>query len=152
MRSLLAAAAFAALAFGSTSAFAGTCPVGKTGVDVTKPGPMAPAKVTDTVISSVDLKDYSIPGRQLRLRRLVVQPGGIVPWHSHEKRPANIYIVSGEVTEYRSTCAVPIVHKTGQVVAESGATSHWWKNNSKTAAVLLSADILPPEEAPAASM
>ena len=30
---------------------------------------------------------------------LVVQPGGIVPWHSHADRPALIYVVSGEIVE-----------------------------------------------------
>ena len=79
------------------------------------------------------------------LRQLVVQPGGVVPWHSHEKRPANIYIISGSITEYRSTCAVPIEHGEGDVASEFGPLAHWWKNNTNKPTVLLSADILPPE-------
>ena len=145
-------AAAAALAFAGP-AFAADCPAGKVGVDVTKPGPMAPTQVTDTVISSIDLgQGYNIPGRLLRMRKLVIQPGGVVPWHSHGERPANIYVVSGQITEYRSTCAVPILHKTGDVTAESGNLSHWWKNNSKHVTVLLSADILPPQGKPDSSM
>ena len=141
------------LTFGSANAFAADCPVGKVGVDVTKPGPMAPLKVTDTVIASIDLgAGYNIPGRLMRMRKLVVQPGGVVPWHSHGDRPANIYVVSGQITEYRSTCAVPILHPAGDVTAESGNLSHWWKNNSKRVAVLLSADILPPQGKPDSSM
>ena len=77
-----------------------------------------------------------------RLRQLVVQPGGTVAWHSHEERPAIIYIVSGTITEYASTCTVPIVHKAGDVARETHTTKHWWKNSSKKPAVLLSADIL----------
>ena len=52
--------------------------------------------------------EIGVAGRDLRLRRLVVQPGGIVPFHSHAGRPALIITVSGDITEYRSTCAVPI--------------------------------------------
>lgn len=130
--------------FGAAAASAGECPAGQTGTDVTKPGATAPAGVTDTVISSVDLKAYGSAGHQLRMRRLVVQPGGVVPWHSHAERPANILVVSGSITEYRSTCAVPITHKAGEVTAESGNLSHWWKNNTNKPVELISADVLPP--------
>lgn len=153
---LRAAAAAALLAttslIGAGAAFAGECPAGKVGVDVTKPGPMAPVGVTDNVIASIDLKAYGFEGRSLRMRRLVVQPGGIVPWHSHGERPANILVVKGAITEYRSTCAIPILHKAGDVTAESGALSHWWKNNTKRPAVLISADILPPAMAANSTM
>lgn len=135
----------AALAIGSQGAVsAAECPAGKMGVDVTKPGPMKPSGVTDDVIGSIDLKAYGSPNHLLRMRRLVVQPGGIVPWHSHGERPANILVVSGAITEYRSTCAAPIEHKTGDVAVESGSLAHWWKNNTNKPAVLISGDILPP--------
>lgn len=143
MKALISAAAIsiAALAF-SAPAFAGECPADKVGVDVTKPGPMEPSKVTDTVIASIDLsKGYNIAGKDLRMRKLVIQPGGVVPWHAHNDRPANIYVISGSVVEHRSSCAVPIVHKAGEVVAESGNLSHWWKNETNKPAVLISADV-----------
>nr|MBA3812485.1 cupin domain-containing protein [Caulobacteraceae bacterium] len=76
-----------------------------------------------------------------RLRRLVVQPGGVVPWHSHADRPALIMTVSGAITEYRSTCAVGIEHPAGDVAKESGGISHWWKNNGSVPAELIAADI-----------
>jgi quercetin dioxygenase-like cupin family protein len=144
---VLAAAATLALSLGSV-ANAGECPADKVGANATPPGPSMPANVTDNVIASIDLGNgYNIPGRALRMRRLEIKPGGVVPWHSHDARPANIYVVRGSVTEYRSTCAVPIVHRKGEVVAESGATSHWWRNNGWRTAVLISADIPPPEAA-----
>ena len=147
------AAAYALPVMQATS-WAADCPAGKTAVDAMKPGPMTPSDVTDTVISSIDLAPIGpgLEGRKMRLRKLVVQPGGIVPWHSHEKRPANIYIISGSITEYRSTCAVPIEHREGDVTSEFGPLAHWWKNNTKKPAVLLSADILPPEMKPDESM
>lgn len=147
------AGALVASTFLASSAFAGECPADKVGVDVTPPGPMMPSKVTDTVIASIDLgQGYNIPGRAFRMRRLVIEPGGVVPWHAHNDRPANIYVVSGQITEYRSTCAVPVLHRKGEVVAETGATSHWWRNNSGRRTVLISADILPPQGAPEQSM
>ena len=144
-RTLLAAAVFGfAAPFFSTAALAGDCPADKVGVDVMKPGATMPKDVTDTVIATIDLgQGYNVDGRLLRMRKLVVQPGGIVPWHSHADRPANIYIVSGAITEYRSTCAVPIEHPTGDVTAEHGNLSHWWKNNTNAPAVLISSDIVP---------
>ena len=143
--------ALIALSFGAslpaTSAFAGECPADQVAEDGMKPGPMMPKGVTDTVLQSIDLslKGDAWKGSMLRMRKLVVEPGGIVPWHSHEMRPANILIISGSVTEYRSTCKVPIVHKKGDVTAEFGHLSHWWKNNGKVPAVLYSSDILSPE-------
>lgn len=130
----------------STSALAGQCPAGKVVADGKgqKPGATANAKVKDTVIGSIDLTNEApkLAGRKFRLRRLVIQPGGTVAWHSHGDRPAIIYIVSGTIVEYRSTCTVPIVHRAGDVAEEMHTTSHWWKNRSKRNVVLLSADIL----------
>ena len=141
---VVAAASLSMIA--AAPASAGECPAGKTGVNVMAAGPDMPRDVTDTVISSIDLgQGYNIEGRQLRMRRLVIKPGGIVPWHGHATRPANIYVLRGAVTEYRSTCSVPITHNVGEVVAESGETFHWWRNNSGHTAILLSADILPPQ-------
>lgn len=143
----------AVLALLAVPAEAGECPDGKIMADATSPGPMAPKDVTDDVIASIDLtQEYGVPGRLLRMRKLVIQPGGIVPWHSHAERPANIYVIEGEIVEHRSNCAVPIVHKTGEVVAEEGMIFHWWKNEGSKPAVLLSADLLPPQGKPADSM
>jgi quercetin dioxygenase-like cupin family protein len=106
----------------------------------------APAKdVTDTILNSINLagEPAAVKDRQLRLRRLVIQPGGIVPWHEHANRPAIITIIQGEITEYASTCATPIVHKAGESTSETHATAHWWKNTGKQTVVLLSADLFP---------
>jgi quercetin dioxygenase-like cupin family protein len=126
----------------SSPAFAGSCPQGQEQANPLASAPTMPKAVTDDVIGSVDLeKEINVAGRDLRLRRLVVQPGGIVPMHSHAGRPALIITVSGEVVEHRSSCAAPIVHKAGEVAMESGGISHWWQNEGRTPAVLLSADV-----------
>ena len=130
-------------ALGGT-ALSGECPADKMRANATQPVTTPAKDVSDTVLASIDLakEPAKIHDRELRLRKLVIQPGGIVPWHSHGDRPAIIYIVDGEVTEYASNCAVPILHKTGEVARETHLTSHWWKNTGNSTAVLLSADVL----------
>lgn len=130
--------------FVAPAANAGECPANKVTTDGQKPGATAHKDVTDTVIASIDLNEEAphVKDHKFRLRKLVVQPGGVVAWHSHAERPAIIYIVSGSIVEYASTCAVPIVHKAGDVSRETHTTAHWWKNTSKKPTVLLSSDIL----------
>ncbi|HYZ23684.1 MAG TPA: cupin domain-containing protein [Rhodopila sp.] len=152
VRNAVAAAAGLIAIAGLTPAFAGSCPADKV-VPSGHGQAMSnlPAKgVTDTVIASTELakEPVGINDRLFRLRKLVVEPGGVVPWHSHGDRPALIYIVSGEITEYASTCAVPIVHKAGDSTPETHRTSHWWKNTGTEQVVLLSADLFRTKDDP----
>ena len=103
-----------------------------------------PQGVTDTVLATIDLgkEEIGLKNHQLRIRRLVIEPGGVVPWHSHDARPALIMILQGEINEYASNCAGPIVHKAGEVAPETKGTSHWWKNLSGQTVILTSSDIL----------
>lgn len=143
-KALSLAALAATFAFAASAAQAGQCPAGQSGIDTRKPGAQAHKNVTDKVIGSIDLVNEApaLKDHKFRLRRLVVEPGGEVAWHSHAERPAIIYIVSGTILEYASTCRVPIVHKAGDVATETHTTSHWWKNRTSRPVVLLSADIL----------
>jgi quercetin dioxygenase-like cupin family protein len=128
-------------------AFAGSCPAEKLRPDGSGEKMSAtPGKdVSDVVLAQIDLakEPAAVQDRQLRLRRLEIKPGGVVPWHAHGNRPAIIYIIQGEVVEYASTCAVPIVHHAGETSVETHATAHWWKNTGKETVVLLSADLFP---------
>jgi quercetin dioxygenase-like cupin family protein len=134
-------ALFAATAL-ATTALAGECPAGQASANPLTNAPTMPKGVTDNVLASVDLAtEIMVPDRQLRTRRLVVQPGGIVPLHSHVDRPALIYTVSGSIVEHRSSCAVPIVHKAGDIAREADGISHYWINKGKVPAVLLSSDV-----------
>ncbi len=146
-RFLLAAAFMGAACLVGAAAYAGECPADKRVADGKgQPmGPTTPSGVTDVVRANTDLskEPLALQGRQFRLRQLEMQPGGVVPWHSHDNRPAMIYIVSGEVVEYASNCAVPITHKAGDVAPEKNGTSHWWKNTGTTKAVLISVDLFP---------
>lgn len=124
-------------------AFAGTCPADKVTKNGQKAGATAHKGVEEKLLGAVDLGKEKVhaDGRLLRMRRLVIQPGGEVAWHSHEDRPALIYVSEGSITEYSSHCSEPIEHKAGELSIESGGLSHWWKNNSDKPATLLSADV-----------
>jgi quercetin dioxygenase-like cupin family protein len=138
-----------AMSIAATVASAGECPADKKVADGQgqKMSAAAAKDVTDVVRATTDLakEPAAVNGRLFRLRQLDVKPGGIVPWHSHGNRPAMIYIVSGEIVEYASNCAVPIAHKAGDVAPEKNGTSHWWQNTGTTAAVLISVDLFPVE-------
>jgi quercetin dioxygenase-like cupin family protein len=131
--------------FATTEALAAGCPANKVVAEGRgQPKSNAPASgVTDTIIATnaISKPPIGLKDRLFRMRRLVVESGGVVPWHNHSDRPAIIYIISGQITEYANTCAVPIVHVAGEAVAEMAPTSHWWKNTSAEPAVLISADL-----------
>ena len=142
-RAVLIAGIALGATFMASGAFAGECPADQMKADARVNVDLKPVGVTDTVIAMIDVeKEQGIDDRKFRMRKLVIEPGGIVPWHSHGERPAIIYVVEGEIHEYASNCAVPIVHKAGEVVAETKDISHWWKNLGDTTVVLLSADLL----------
>jgi quercetin dioxygenase-like cupin family protein len=142
-RGLCAAGLVTAAALLSAPAQAGQCPADKVSPGVRTTGEKKPKDVTDTVLGQAELaqEKVNLADRRLRLRKLVLQPGGVVPWHSHEDRPAIIYVVSGTIHEFASNCAVPIEHKAGEVSVERNGVQHWWKNTGKSPVVLLSADL-----------
>lgn len=150
MRNAVAAVFAGALSFAAVSALAGECPADQRRPDGSgqKMSANAAKDVTDKVLVTNDLAmdPIALKGRLFRTRELVVQPGGIVPWHDHGNRPAMIYVVSGEIYEYASTCAVPILHKTGSVAAEKAPTQHWWQNTGKAPVKLISVDLFPAEK------
>jgi len=146
-RNLIAASLAGAFSLAGATALAGECPANQRVADGKGQKMMTHGAkgVSDTVRAATDLAKESVAlkDRQFRLRELVIQPGGIVPWHSHDDRPAMIYIVAGEVIEYASNCAVPIVHRAGDVAPEAKGTSHWWENKGKSTVKLISVDLFP---------
>ena len=143
-RGLLLAAVVAGASVAALPAIAGECPADQKKPNAREAVDFKPVGVTDSVIASIDVAKapFNINDRLFRMRKLVIEPGGIVPWHSHADRPAIIYIIDGEIDEYASNCAVTIVHKAGDVVSETPEVSHWWKNRGDKTVVLLSADLL----------
>src|SRR5947209_5161974 len=74
----------------ASAARAGECPAGEMRPEARASGETMPRGVTDSVLGAVPLgkEIKGLDDRELRLRRLTVQPGGVVPWHSHADRPA----------------------------------------------------------------
>jgi quercetin dioxygenase-like cupin family protein len=140
----LAGALAGAVALSAGAALAGSCPADQVRNDARAPVSTPAKGVTDTVLATIDLakEPVKLADHLQRVRKLVIEPGGVVPWHSHTDRPALIYIIEGEIVEYASNCAVPIVHKAGEVRAETQGTSHWWQNHGDKTVTLLSFDIL----------
>jgi quercetin dioxygenase-like cupin family protein len=128
----------------ASSALAGECPADKVGTNPLAGAATAPAGVVDNELAFVDLskENVKLDQRRLRLRHMEIQPGGIVPLHSHADRPALIMVNAGEIYENSSKCLVPILHRQGDIAREFLGTQHWWKNEGKTTVVLTIADIV----------
>jgi quercetin dioxygenase-like cupin family protein len=125
-------------------ALAGTCPADKAGNNALAGAAKAPVGVTEMELAYIDLSKESVnlPQRRLRYRHMEIQPGGIVPLHSHADRPALIMVNQGQIFEYSSQCTVPILHKAGDIARESNGLQHWWKNEGSVVVVLTIADIV----------
>jgi quercetin dioxygenase-like cupin family protein len=127
----------------ASAAAAGQCPADKVKPDVRAKVDDKAVGVSDVTLGSIDLgkEPAHIEGRELRFRKLTIAPGGIVPWHSHDDRPALIFVERGEIVEYASNCEVPITHKAGDIRPEMFGTSHWWKNLGKETVILYVGDV-----------
>ena len=125
-------------------ALAGTCPADKAGNNPLAGAATAPIGVTEMELAYIDLakESVSLPQRRLRYRHMEIQPGGVVPLHSHADRPALIMVNQGQIFEYSSKCTVPILHKAGDIARESNGLQHWWKNEGSVVVVLTIADIV----------
>jgi len=139
---VLASAVIGSIAMAST-AIAGECPADKMKANARAMVDYKPIGVSDVTLGSIDLgkQPAHIDGRELRFRKLTIEPGGIVPWHSHDDRPALIFVQQGEIVEYASNCEVPITHKADEIRPETFGTSHWWKNLGKETVILYVGDV-----------
>ena len=142
-RGLALAGIIAASLAAASTAFAGECPADKMKPNVRTMVDYKPVGVTDVTLGAINLEKQpaNIRDRELRFRKLTIEPGGIVPWHSHDDRPALIFVQQGEIVEYASNCADPIVHKAGDIRPEVYGTSHWWKNLGKETVILYVGDV-----------
>jgi quercetin dioxygenase-like cupin family protein len=127
----------------TSTAIAGECPAGKMQPNVRPMVDTKPIGVTDVTLGAINLEKQpaNIRDRELRFRKLTIEPGGIVPWHSHDDRPALIFVQQGEIVEYASNCADPILHKADEIRPEVSGTSHWWKNLGKETVILYVGDV-----------
>ena len=110
-----------------------------------------PAPIRETAgveISQVELLDltpwaHDAKDRQLRIRKFVVQPGGVIGVHSHDDRPDASYLAKGELVEYRQGGYVN--HRPGDTVHTAGkGVTHWVANEGAVPAVLIVVDLFKP--------
>jgi len=94
------------------------------------------------VMSTVDLGP-DIPGYQLRLRRLTVEPGGVAGVHSHKDRPAFAYVAEGTLTEGREG-GYSRQYNAGEVMTESRDVTHWAENKTGAKIVIIGIDVIKP--------
>jgi quercetin dioxygenase-like cupin family protein len=82
-------------------------------------------------------------GRQLRMRVLTLEPGGVVGLHSHRDRPAVVHLLQGTLTEHKENGPTREIQK-GTSWAEGKATTHWAENKGSTPAIFVAADVFKP--------
>ena len=92
-------------------------------------------------LRSLDLSEEidSVMGRPLRLRKITLEPGGLIALHTHKDRPAVSYMLQGEVHYYQD--GKETVARPGDGIAEGRATTHWAANRGSVAAVWVACDI-----------
>ncbi len=103
--------------------------------------PPATKGVTITPMAAVDLgpEIEGMAGRQLRMRKITIQPGGFFDLHSHKDRPGTAYMLDGRITETRN--GVTHEHGPGQAWSEDKETNHRVENKGTTPATFVTVDI-----------
>jgi quercetin dioxygenase-like cupin family protein len=99
--------------------------------------------VTVQLLAAVDLgpEIEGMAGRQLRMRMVTIEPGGVLgPVHDHKGRPGIVYILQGAITDHRDGVAVD--YGLGVGWPEDRNTTHWLENRGTAAAVEISVDIV----------
>ena len=99
--------------------------------------------VTVKLLATVDLgpEIEGMAGRQLRMRMVTIEPGGVFgPIHDHKDRPGIVYILQGTITDHRNGLAKE--YGPGVGWPEDRNTTHWLENRGAMPAVEISVDIV----------
>ena len=99
--------------------------------------------VTVKLLATVDLgpEIEGMAGRQLRMRMVTFEPGGVFgPMHDHKDRPGIVYILQGTITDHLDGVATE--YGPGVGWPEDRNTLHWLENRSAIPAVEVSVDIV----------
>ncbi|MHC1782440.1 MAG: cupin domain-containing protein [Anaerolineaceae bacterium] len=99
--------------------------------------------ITVKLLSALDLEleIEGMAGRQLRMRMVTIEPGGVLgPIHDHKDRPGMVYILQGTITDHRNGVAKE--YGPGVGWPEDKDTTHWLENKGSMPAVEISVDIV----------
>lgn len=107
---------------------------------------MAPAEskgFRTEVLATLDLENeiHGMAGRQLRMRRITVEPGGQFALHDHRDRPGLFYVQEGAITEYPEGAEAD-THGAGKAVAVGVRTRHWEENRGPRQVIVIAVDIV----------
>jgi quercetin dioxygenase-like cupin family protein len=99
--------------------------------------------VGQTALLDLGAEIDQVQGRQLRLRVITIEPGGVVGIHTHNGRPAVAYIIKGSLTEYREGGYAKEWHA-GDAWSEGKDVTHWAENKGPEPLVIVAADVFKP--------
>jgi mannose-6-phosphate isomerase-like protein (cupin superfamily) len=98
---------------------------------------------TKTVTLDLGPEIEGMAGRQLRLRVVRLEPGGVFAVHNHRDRPTVEFIWSGSPTEFRGDVQ-RVIHE-GEAVLSDKSTTHWWRSDGVAPVTFVAADIFRPQ-------
>ncbi len=127
------------LASAMALAFAGGVAVGQNSPPTQNKGVKVGAPTALDLTNEMD----SVAGRQLRMRVISIEPGGVVAIHSHDGRPAVAYALQGTLVEHLENGDVR-EHAQGEAWTEDRNTTHWAENKSDTPVMVLAVDVFKP--------
>lgn len=99
--------------------------------------------VSVELLGTVDLgpEIEGMAGRQLRMRMVTMEPGGVFgPVHDHRGRPGIVYVLQGTITDHRDGTTTD--YGPGLGWPEDRNTLHWLENRGSVPAVEVSIDIV----------
>ncbi len=108
----------------------------------------APTETKGVKVSPPTALDLSgeidgVAGRQLRMRTVTIEPGGVVGLHTHNGRPAVAILLQGTLTEHRENGEVLERHP-GESWTEGKDVTHWAENKGDGTAVVIAVDVFKP--------
>jgi quercetin dioxygenase-like cupin family protein len=127
-----------ALASGMALAFAVGVAVGQNAPTENKGVSVSPPTFVD-LTNEMD----SVTGRQLRMRTVTIEPGGVVAMHSHKGRPAVAIAQGGILTEHLENGDVHD-HPPGEAWTEANGISHWAENRGDAPLKVVACDVFKP--------
>jgi quercetin dioxygenase-like cupin family protein len=92
------------------------------------------------LLGTIDLAP-EMPAHQLRLRSVVVEPGGVIGLHGHSDRPAFVYVLEGTLTELKEG-GYTQAYKSGETLTESRDVTHWAENRGTSRVVFVVTDLM----------
>jgi len=130
--------AIATAALGLALAFGVGVAIGQNAPTETKGAKISPSTTLD-LGGEID----GVEGRQLRLRVVTLEPGGVVGIHSHNGRPAVAYVVQGTLTEHVEGGGMH-ERRQGESWVEGKAITHWAENKGGNPVVVVAVDVFKP--------